>query len=148
MRLELASRQERAALTRIVAVLRALADFAELAVGRSPAVLGLLIFILRPAEAVARDFIVGDPDELFAPLPVGAADGGRAEAMRLAASFRALALTLEMQAAAMFVMQCGGLAGRRQFGSHSMAAMLTLVDAPALAAAAGWPAAHPAPDTS
>ena len=88
---KVAMQEERAALQRIVALLFSLADLAELACGRSPAVLGFVLWLLRRAEAVARDFVGDVPDTPPASMPAGSL---RADAMRLAASFRALARQL------------------------------------------------------
>jgi hypothetical protein len=82
-------RQEMAALQRIVALLLALADLADLARESSPAVRFLVLWFLRPAELVARDFVFG------APSPAGFEPDRAAEAMRLAQDFRALARALQ-----------------------------------------------------
>ena len=83
-------RQERAALQRIVALLLALAALAARARDRSPAVRVLVLWFLRPAARVARDFVLG------APSPNSPA--GADEATRLAQNFRALARALQRQA--------------------------------------------------
>jgi len=89
--------EERAALQRIVVLLLALADLADLACGRSAAVRGFVVWILRRAEAVARDLVIGTP------LPVSRdADFTSADAMRLARNFRELAGALARQAALAF----------------------------------------------
>ena len=54
---KLAMREERAALKRIVALLFALADLAESAGRRSTLVRRFVIWVLRQAETVARDFV-------------------------------------------------------------------------------------------
>ena len=84
--------QERVALQRIVALLLALADLADLAGESSPAVRALVLWFLRPAELVARDFVFG------APPPAGFESDGAVEAMRLAHDFRALAGELQRRA--------------------------------------------------
>ncbi len=56
--------EERAALERIVALLLALADLAELARCRGASVGSLLLSILRPAEAAMSEFLDGDPDTM------------------------------------------------------------------------------------
>jgi hypothetical protein len=76
-------RQERAALQRIVALLLALADLADLARDRSPAVRVLVLWLLRPAERVACDFVGG------------AASGPAGPAEALAQNFRTLARALQ-----------------------------------------------------
>lgn len=83
-------------LRRIVAFLLALADLAERAAGRSRAVCFLVLWLLRPGEAIARDYLddiapgaaVWDTPEPLRP------DDGAVEALRLARSFRALAAAL------------------------------------------------------
>ncbi|MEO4000422.1 hypothetical protein [Mesorhizobium sp. CAU 1732] len=90
-----AMEEERAALGRIVAMLCTLAVLAERASGRSPAVRRLVLWFLRQAEAVARDF-AGGPDA--ASMPILPAGTGPADAVRLAISLRALARLLDRQA--------------------------------------------------
>ncbi len=94
----LAIEEERAALKRIVALLFALADLAEFACGRSQTVRRLVLWILEHAEVAARDFITGARETPPASVPVDPAGGWRADAIRLAASFRALAWQLDRQA--------------------------------------------------
>lgn len=87
-------KKDRAALLRVIALLVAMADLAEIACGRSRPVRWLVLLILCQGEAVARDYVAGltgvptstRPTEA----PIDAGDGA-AEAMRLAAVFRALA---------------------------------------------------------
>lgn len=81
---------ERAVQKRIVAVLLALADLAELAGSRSQAVRGLVLWLLLPAEAMARNLVAGSP----APVPLCRAGNSPADAIRLALSLRSLAATL------------------------------------------------------
>ena len=84
-----------ATLKRIAALLFALADLAELAGGRSTVVRALVLLILRPAEAAARRLVMdvyGDMD--VTPLPHLQDDDGSTAAIRLALSFRALAIAL------------------------------------------------------
>jgi hypothetical protein len=80
-------------LRRIVALLLALADLADRAGVRSPAVRSLVLWFLRPAEEIARDYVAGLTPADQPLLPVFA-DDGAADAIRLAASFRALASAL------------------------------------------------------
>lgn len=88
--------EQRAALMRIGALLHALADLALLAAGRSPAVRGFLLWLLRYAEAVASDFVGGEPATVAeAILPCGNAP---CDAIRLAVRLRALARQIEAQA--------------------------------------------------
>ena len=89
------------ALRRIVAVLLALAGLLDRAAGRSRAVCFLVVWLLRPGEAVAMAYLDGlapGAAGLAAPEPLrpGAPEScyGAAEALRLAASFRALAAAL------------------------------------------------------
>ena len=88
--------EERAALGRIVALLRALAGLAELAAGRSPIVRCLVLMVLRRADAIARDFVAGDATPMAVPvLPAGFSP---TDALRLAQNLRALARELDRQA--------------------------------------------------
>ena len=85
------------ALRQIVALLLALADLAECASGRSRPVRWLVLLILAPGEAVARDYLAtltGVPASFRLPPMPARPDDGVAEAMRLAAVFRALAEAL------------------------------------------------------
>lgn len=75
------------AMQRIVALLFALADLAERAAGRSRPVRRLVLWILLPAETVARELVTG-PAVLP---PVRRAGDSPADAMRLASSLRLLA---------------------------------------------------------
>jgi hypothetical protein len=97
-------------LERIVALLFALADLADRAGGASRSVRRTVLGILWPAEAVAREFLTGFPSGFDAADCANDAAGidssaiqpprsavladDRAEAARLASSFRALALLL------------------------------------------------------
>jgi len=89
--------RERVALQRIVALLLSLAHLAELANERAPAVRALALCVLRPAERIARDFVLG------AACPVARPGDGASEARRLAKNFRALARALRWQAQLGFV---------------------------------------------
>ena len=149
---ERAIRQERAALMRIAALLCALAGLAELAAGRSAAVRGFVIWLLRRAEPVAWDFVADDWDMPFASGPAVAADGSPAEAMRLAASFRQMAQDLEWQAAQLLVLVAPDGAWTMPLRSRPMAALRALAEtlgkALTLSAAFGSGFSLPAPDTS
>ena len=141
-----ACEEERAALKRIAALLFAFAGLAELASFRSPAVLGFVLWLLRHAEAVAWDFVGDAPG--MPPMAIGQAGNRPAEAMRLAASFRALARQLDWQARLAFRGE-----GRPDAGPLSFAqapAMRGLLDALSRLAALAGSAPHPprAPDTS
>lgn len=82
--------EERAALERIVALLLALADLAELACCRSASVGRLLLAILRPAEVAMRQFLDDEP----APAATGRSGNTREELACLAARLRAFASIL------------------------------------------------------
>jgi len=92
-----AVQEDRDALMRVVAMLLALAALAERAGGLSYPVRGLVLWILRPAEAVAREFVADatrTPPPALAEIP-GTRCGNRpADAIRLALRFRALAAAL------------------------------------------------------
>ena len=137
--------EQRSALMRIVALLYALAGMAELAGRHSPVVRGFVLWVLRQAEAAARDFVAG-PDAQIALMPP--AGFRTADAMRLAVSLRALARQLERQARLMPGMggEDGGETEPRPFGP--MPAMRGVANALSMLTALAWPIAHPAPDTS
>ena len=83
----------RHSIRRIVAVLLAFAELAERAGDRSAAVRGLVLWLLRSGEALARDHAAGLAWAGQAePLPF--MHDSAAEAIRLAASFRQLAAAL------------------------------------------------------
>ena len=86
----LALEAEQAAMMRIVALLFALADLAERAAGRSWPVRRLVLWILLPAEAVARDLVTGTA---VLP-PLRRVGDSAADAIRLASSLRLLAAAL------------------------------------------------------
>lgn len=95
---KLAMEAERATLKSVVALLFALADLAELASGRSRAVRGFVLWILRRAENAARNLVTGAPQPaVFCQL-----GNSSAEAMRLAEDFRELARELDCQIALAF----------------------------------------------
>ena len=90
---------EETMLRRIVALLYSLANLAEQAAVRSPAIRHLVLLFLRPAESLAREMVIRDsrhfgvavPDLLVVDRTGDSAD----DATRLARRFRELALTLE-----------------------------------------------------
>ena len=145
---ERAIREERAALMRIATLLCALARLAELAAGRSPAVRGFVIWLLRLAEPVAWDFVVDDPDMPYPSMSAFVADGSPAEALALAAGFRAMARDLDRQAAQLLALAGEGPCARKPRSSRAAAALRAL--AHALMPAAGFAVGmvHPAPDPS
>lgn len=85
--------ENRQMLQRIVALLLALADLADLAGRRSPAVRCLVLWLLRPAEAAAWA-CVARLTQQTEPTPFRPSDDSATEAMRLALSFRMLAAIL------------------------------------------------------
>jgi len=92
----LAMEEERAALKRVVALLFALADLAERAHRRCRLVRRFVLWILRPAETVAREFVLDDDDASDFIQPVSAGDTP-ADALLLAERFRDLARELDRQ---------------------------------------------------
>lgn len=90
--------KDREALKRIVALLFALAGLAARASSLPRPVGGLVLWILRRAEAVAREFVTGRAPHRGAlparTYPTASMDGVNADAARLALCFRALALSL------------------------------------------------------
>ena len=97
---------EETMLRRIVALLYSLADLAEQAAGRSPAIRHLVLLFLRPAESLAREMVIRGSQHLGAPVPemrvADWTDDSAGDAMRLARRFRALASTLGSLVALMF----------------------------------------------
>ena len=85
------------ALMRIVALLLALASLAERAAGMPQPVRSAALWFLRPAQALAWEFVTG---QAHPEIPHTHRRDERAEAMRLAVSFRALACSLEAELAA------------------------------------------------
>jgi hypothetical protein len=141
----LAIEQERAALMRIVALLCSLAGLAERAATRSPAIRGFVLWILRRAEAVARDF-VADPEARLAVEPAGARP---ADAIRLAASLRRLARQLRWQIGRQArLMRGDGSAGTQPPTFSRMPAIRDIATALSMLTAVAWLIPHPAPDTS
>lgn len=90
--------EERAALMRIVALILALADLAELACKRSPAIRGFVLWLLRPVEPVLCAFVTADAP----PVPAFRSGDVRAELTHLAARFRQLAREVKRQARSIF----------------------------------------------
>ena len=81
----------------IVALLLSFACLAERACAAPSFVRRLVLAILNRAEAVAREFVTG---QACPEIPCSHRRDERAEAMRLAVSFRALARSLEAELAA------------------------------------------------
>ncbi len=107
-------------LRRIVALLLALAGLTERASGRCHAVRWSVLWLLRPAEAIARDYVAaltGDPRLASRPAPaIVLAGGGHADATRLALSFRMLAGVLAAFAEQMFTTLQADLTHARRVG--------------------------------
>lgn len=81
-------------LRRLAALLCALADLAERAAGRSGTVCLLVLWLIRPSETAARDYVDQiAPGAAKEPAPFRPLDG-TAEALRLAQSLRSLAAAL------------------------------------------------------
>lgn len=109
---------ENQALVRIVAMLIALAALAERVHGRSRPVRCLVLWILRPAEAVARGFVDEVTSASLQPscrLSAFGTDGSSDDALRLALSFRSMAATLDdvSRNVLRLAMDTGGLSGER-----------------------------------
>ena len=113
---KLAIDEERAALMRIVALLFSLADLAESASRRCLLVRRFVLWLLRPAERLSQDFVIGaEPPAALMP-PAG---DDPADAMRLAENFRDLACELERQVRLAFAIQDGaGKGGLPRFGAY------------------------------
>ena len=81
-------------LNRLAALLLALAGLAERAAGSPGPVCVLVVWLIRPSEAVARDLVQNlAPGAACLPEPLRPRDG-KAEALRLAQNFRFLAAVL------------------------------------------------------
>lgn len=115
-----AIKEERAALQRIIALLFALADLAELACSRSRAVCSFLFWLLHPAAIAAFAFV---------DLPRETARSGdvRADMLRLAASLREIASRLKARADLTF--PASGLNGDLGDRHSSIAPPRRMVDA-------------------
>lgn len=90
---------EETMLRRIVALLYSLANLAEQAAVRCPAIRRLVPLLLRPAESLAREMVIRDSQHFGVAVPellVADRIGDSADdAMHFARHFRELALTLE-----------------------------------------------------
>lgn len=145
---EQAVEAEQAALLRLAALLIALATLAERAAERSPALRGFVLWLLRRAETVARDFVTGEP----APgMPTASPTGSRpGDARRLAIAFRTLARLIERQARQMVAVHADDRAGTRSrpdSRSPGPGAQLIALRVILSTVAGALPPAH-APDTS
>ena len=98
---------EETMLRRIVALLYSLANLAEQAAVRSPAIRHLVLLFLRPAESLAREMVIYDSRHFGVAVPellvADWTDGSADDAMRLARRFRELALALESLVALLLV---------------------------------------------
>ncbi len=92
---EMAGQGDDKTLRRIILMLLSLAVLAERAGGACWPVRRLVLWALRPGEAVARDFVREVAQVPFADLPVFPNDDSSNEALRLAMIFRMLAAALE-----------------------------------------------------
>lgn len=127
--MDLAMEDYRQALGRIAVMLVALAGLAERVAGRPRPLRGLVLWLLRRAEAVAREFVIEElPGASMPPVQMALRQGGAspAEAMRLALCLRALASALDGLAA-----RAGRLVARRD------------ADRTATPAGSGPPPLHP-----
>lgn len=103
-------------LRRLAALLCAIADLAERAAGRSTAVCLLVIWLIRPAEAVARNYVDEiAPGAAQVPASVRPLDGA-AEALRLAWILRFLAAALAALAKECLALLPAAPANRRPAG--------------------------------
>jgi hypothetical protein len=118
--------EERAMLMRIVALVLALADLAELACNRSPAIRGFVFWILHRAELAVREF-VADPADA-PPAPAVRSENVRADLMHLAARFRQLAREVKRLARPAFSLR-DREAGHTEPCPHRAGRMLRPVDA-------------------
>ena len=81
-------------LRRIAALLLAIADLAERAAGRAPAICRLVLWLIRPAEAVAGALVAGLAPGAVRPSAPVRPGPAAAEALRLAQNLRWLAAIL------------------------------------------------------
>ncbi len=98
MRRHMRTRQQPDILDRIVVLLLALAGLAERASRAPLPVRCLVLWALRLADSVARDYVAGvacGAPHLIAPLPSDHEGVAPADALALALSLRTLALTLQ-----------------------------------------------------
>lgn len=103
-------------LRRIVALLLALAGLTERASSRCHAVRWSVLWLLRPAEAIARDYVVALTGGLASQSAILPAGDSHADATRLALAFRTLAATLVAFAEQMLTALQAGLTHARRAG--------------------------------
>ena len=149
------TREQCAALMRLVASLLFLADLAEDAASRSPVPRAFVLWALRCAEAIAWDFVVDGtylPHRAARPALVSAPGGISPEdALDLAATFRALAWLLETEIGFLLALgrRCPGR-GQDKLSRNRLAFAAAYRDALSERAAAtrSGSASSRAPDTS
>lgn len=118
-------------LRRIVTLLLALAGLAERASGRSRAVRWSVLWLLRPGEAIARDYVATlTGDASLASTSIAVAGESAADATHLAACFRALAAALVTFAEQMLMRLQAGIGHARCTGPAQCAitALASLFD--------------------
>ena len=112
-------------LRRIVALLYSLANLAEQAAVRSPAIRHLVLLFLRPAESLAREMVARDSQHFGAAVPelrvADRTDDSPDDAMRVARRFRALASMLESLVALMLA--AGALIAGHRAGANPLRAL-------------------------
>lgn len=115
------SKQDRQALKRIVALLFAFAALAELASSKPRALRAAVLWLLRPAEALGRDFVfrmVGDwGGSIVRPVQASSLDEPD-HFIRLARSFQALAELLGDLIRCSLAPLPSGRISRRLIGDH------------------------------
>jgi len=122
-------------LRHLAALLCALAALAERAAGRSGAVCLLVLWLIRPSETAARDYVDQiAPGAAKVPAPFRPLDG-TAEALRLAQSLRSLAAAL-----AALAEQCLALLPAAAVNRRAAREL-----APASAIVLPWPGRQPCP---
>ena len=136
------SKHDRQALKRIVALLFAFAALAELAGSKPRPLRSVVLWFLRPAEAIGRDFVSamvedwGGPD--IWPAQVSSLDDAD-DNICLAHSFRALAELLGDLIRRGLVQRPSGRTSRRQIQHLMLNLRNLIVDHPALAHATPEP---------
>ena len=141
--------QDRTALKRVVALLLALADLAELAAGRPFHIRTFVCWLLRYAEVAAGKLVQGGHDTALPSTPGHAPESGPADAIRLAARLRALAMQIDLLAKLAFAARRIDDAHAKPPGGGGSSARDVLAALSTVAALAGRrPHAVQAPDTS
>jgi hypothetical protein len=138
-----AMEEERAMVMRIVALILALADLAELARNRSPAIRGFVFWILHRAESAVRAF-VADPADA-PPAPLDRSGDVRVDLLRLASRLRALAREVKRQARSVLSLRDGEAGPAEPSSLHRAGRTSRLIN---VVRALDFVRAFPAPDTS